>query len=127
MPNSTPVFAHPVVSALLAGVVAAGVAFALRPAEAAPDQGGVLELQRAVGELQQAQQQLTARLDALAACPPPPPRAASPSARGRSLPPTSRSPPPSRPTCGSAATARLPRRLPAARPRPSTSTPSSPR
>ena len=69
MPNSTPVFAHPVVSALLAGVVAAGVAFALRPAEAAPDQGGVLELQRTVGELQQAQQQLTARLDALAAVP----------------------------------------------------------
>ncbi|MFN9706029.1 MAG: tetratricopeptide repeat protein [Planctomycetota bacterium] len=69
MPNSTPAFVHPVVSILTAGVVAAGVAFALRPAEAAPDQGGVLELQRTVGELQQAQQQLTARLDALAAAP----------------------------------------------------------
>lgn len=69
MPNSTPAFVHPVVSILTAGVVAAGVAFALRPAEVAPDQGGVLELQRTVGELQQAQQQLTARLDALAAAP----------------------------------------------------------
>lgn len=69
MPNSTPAFVHPVVSILTAGVVAAGVAFALRPAEAALDQGGVLELQRTVGELQQAQQQLTARLDALAAAP----------------------------------------------------------
>ncbi|MFN6196624.1 MAG: tetratricopeptide repeat protein [Planctomycetota bacterium] len=69
MPNSTPAFVHPVVSILTAGVVAAGVVFALRPAEVAPDQGGVLELQRTVGELQQAQQQLTARLDALAAAP----------------------------------------------------------
>lgn len=67
--TNTPALAHPLVSALLAGVVAAGVAFALRPAEPAPDQGGAAELQRAVGELQQAQQQLAARLDALAAAP----------------------------------------------------------
>lgn len=69
MMTSSPALAHPLVSALLAGVVAAGVAFALRPAEPAPDQGGAAELQRAVGELQQAQQQLAARLDALAAAP----------------------------------------------------------
>lgn len=69
MPNSTPTFVHRVVTILTAGVVAAGVAFALRPDEPAPEPGGVAELQRTVGELQQAQQRLTARLDALAAAP----------------------------------------------------------
>jgi tetratricopeptide (TPR) repeat protein len=69
MTASSPVLVHPVVSVLLVGVVAAGVAFALRPADPAPDRSGVAELQRAVADLQQAQQQMAARLDALAAAP----------------------------------------------------------
>lgn len=67
--QACPSFVHPAATVLLACATAAGVSFALRPADARPDAAAVADLQRTVDELRQAQQQTAERLEAMAAAP----------------------------------------------------------